>query len=156
MPRTSSSRDGCALKAPRWSVDPTKPSSLEHDGAVLQVPPKSFVDDSGKSIQKPVDVSFTYIAPDEHMRDVGGMGIDGSPDQILLSFGMVSVQIEADGKPVELAPGGDLACLHTRECRRVDEHLATSALASESNVWRLGAVDGQQLGTPRLDLGHGD
>ncbi len=90
------------------TIDPLVVSTVSDVDARVDIPPSSFVDETGDPVTGPVEVEFTFIPPGENLRSVGSFRIQGRPDEILLSLGVVSITATSEGKPVNLAPGASV------------------------------------------------
>ena len=89
-------------------IDAGQDSTVNHDGATVEIHAGSFVDQSGQAVTGLVDIEFTYVAPGPDLRTVGNFEIEGNPDRMLVSFGVVSVNATQNGQDLELASGVEL------------------------------------------------
>ena len=90
------------------TIDADQDATVTHDGAYVEIPAGSLIDQSGQAVTGEVTVEFTYVAPGPELRTVGNFEIEGNPDQMLVSFGVVAVNATQGGQDLQLAPGVEL------------------------------------------------
>ena len=121
------------------TIDPTLPATvLAAPGVSVHVPAGALVDPSGLPATGPVEVSVTWVSPEEAIEQspVPLVGTDGVEEWPLITYGMVDVTATAAGVKLNVAPGAALE-LRIPSATGDPESTGLFSVNTATGIWTL-------------------